>query len=73
MFGQNTNTSPTKNNPSSFANPNNNQNNNIDIENLPIHTMAEDLERIKNPNAFKNQLESEKKVSPINRNKLSQK
>lgn len=73
MFGQNANTSPTKNNPPSFANPNNSQNNNIDIENLPIHTMAEDLERIKNPNAFKNKLESEKKASPIDRNKLSQK
>ena len=65
MFGQKTTpaSSSTNNNPA----------NNLDIENLPIHTMAEDLEQIKNPNAFKNQPSLERKNKPIIPRNLNQK
>ncbi len=41
-----------------------NQKNNLSVDDLPVHTMAEDIARVKNPDAFKAPIVETKTVAP---------
>lgn len=72
MFGQKNTPPPTAgNNPNLPVNLN--QKNDFNIEEMPIHTMAEDIDRIKNPTAFRGVPILEKKNTTIYSDQLTQK